>query len=205
VCTVVRQNPPDPPNCYREEGHLLTVVMTPGTLDECVLAIKEDVDIVRILLSSFIHFSNSRRTKLFSTLHSNRQTLSKTNLQTTNWLKMTDSDRPNFKFVSLYFAISFFCWIRIFISLLGGAICQCGLCQITLATCLRFMFTCVAGVWAQVVGGIGGDVCSQSRGVADSRHRQWTVDVLRQVLTLVDWLPLPPLCAYTPVSHRIQA
>jgi len=35
---------------YRnEEGHFLTVVLTPGTLDECVLSVKEDVDIVRIL------------------------------------------------------------------------------------------------------------------------------------------------------------
>jgi len=47
----------DPPNCRKEEGHLPTVVMIPGTLDECVLSVREDVDIVRILLSSFIHFS----------------------------------------------------------------------------------------------------------------------------------------------------
>jgi len=35
--------------CCKEEDHLLTVVMTSGALELCVLSVKEDVDIVRIL------------------------------------------------------------------------------------------------------------------------------------------------------------
>jgi len=43
--------------CRKEEDHLLTIVMTSEALDSCVLSVKEDVDIVRILLSSYIAFS----------------------------------------------------------------------------------------------------------------------------------------------------
>jgi len=38
--------------CREEEGRLLTVVMTPGTLDECVLAIKEAETLFREFLAS---------------------------------------------------------------------------------------------------------------------------------------------------------
>jgi len=38
--------------CRKEEGHLLTVVMTPGTLDECVLAIKEVETLFQEFLAS---------------------------------------------------------------------------------------------------------------------------------------------------------
>jgi len=41
----------DPPNCRKEEGHILTVVMTPGALDECVLTIKKAETLFREFLA----------------------------------------------------------------------------------------------------------------------------------------------------------
>jgi len=56
VYSAYTQRPHPPPNCRKEGDYLLPVVMTPGTLDECVLAIEEDEDIVLLFESSFVIF-----------------------------------------------------------------------------------------------------------------------------------------------------
>jgi len=46
----------DQPNCRKEDGHLLTVVMILGALDECVLRIKEaENSLFRLVIHQAIH------------------------------------------------------------------------------------------------------------------------------------------------------
>jgi len=52
----------DPPNCRKEDGHLLTVVMILGALDECVLTIREAETLYRKFLVSFNDTSNNSST-----------------------------------------------------------------------------------------------------------------------------------------------